>query len=121
MANDVFWTLDHCTNSEVLAGLEFIVRSCRQRTAELVAHLGEVEARRLHLEAACSSMFDYCVRRLGLSEDEACRRIDVARLARRFPALFPRLDYLRAQGFSSSNPPVLRGHVRRGSLAAIAA
>jgi hypothetical protein len=31
------------------------------------------------------------VRRLGLSEDEACRRIDVARLARRYPALFPRL------------------------------
>jgi 5-methylcytosine-specific restriction endonuclease McrA len=30
-------------------------------------------------------------RGLGLSEDEACRRIDVARLARRFPALFPRL------------------------------
>jgi hypothetical protein len=36
-------------------------------------------------------MFDYCVKRLGLSEDEACRRIDVARLARRCPALFPRL------------------------------
>lgn len=65
--------------------------SSRRATAELVAHLGEVEERRLHLEAACSSMFDYCVRRLGLSEDEACRRIEVARLARRFPALFPRL------------------------------
>lgn len=36
-------------------------------------------------------MFDYCVNRLGLSEDEACRRIDAARLARRFPTLYPML------------------------------
>jgi hypothetical protein len=91
MANDAFWELDHRSDAQRLAGLDTIVGSCRQRTAELIAHLGEVEARQLHLEAACGSMFDYCVRRLGLSEDEACRRIDVARLARRCPALFPRL------------------------------
>jgi hypothetical protein len=88
MTNVAFWKLDHCSNEQVLAGLHAIVRSCRQRTAELVAHLGEVEERRLHLEMAYGSMFDYCVRGLGLSEDEACRRIDVARLARRFQALF---------------------------------
>jgi hypothetical protein len=89
MSTDAFWKLDHCSSEQLLAGLDSIIRSCRQRTAELIAHLGEVEARRLHLEAACGSMFDYCVKRLGLSEDEACRRIDVARLARRFPTLFP--------------------------------
>jgi hypothetical protein len=33
-------------------------------------------------------MFDYCVARLQMSEDEACRRIELARLARRFPELF---------------------------------
>ncbi|HEU4576651.1 MAG TPA: hypothetical protein VFS67_00255, partial [Polyangiaceae bacterium] len=43
------------------------------------------------LEAAHGSLFDYCVRQLQMSEDEACRRIDLARLARRFPALFPLL------------------------------
>ena len=32
-------------------------------------------------------MFTYCTRRLGMSEDEACRRIDVAPLARLFPAM----------------------------------
>jgi 5-methylcytosine-specific restriction endonuclease McrA len=36
-------------------------------------------------------MFAYCVGRLGLSEDEACRRIDVARLARQYPEIYPRL------------------------------
>jgi hypothetical protein len=91
MTNEAFWKLDHRSNEQLVTGLDTIVRSCRQRTAELVAHLAEVEARRLHLEMAYSSLFDYCVRRLGLSEDEACRRIDVARLARRVPGLFPRL------------------------------
>ena len=37
-------------------------------------------------------MFSYCVARLGMSEDEACRRIELARLARRFPALFAELE-----------------------------
>ena len=82
--NDVaFWKLDTLSNRQLLDGLGAVLGSGRRLTAELVAHLGEVEDRRLHLEAACSSMFSYCVNRLGLSEDEACRRIEVARLARR--------------------------------------
>ena len=36
-------------------------------------------------------MFSYCVQRLGMSEDEACRRIELARLARKFPLLFAEL------------------------------
>ena len=90
--NDVaFWKLDTLSDRQLLDGLGAVLGSGRRLTAELVAHLGEVEDRRLHLEAACSSMFSYCVNRLGLSEDEACRRIEVARLARRHPAMFPLL------------------------------
>jgi hypothetical protein len=58
----------------------------------LLAHLVEVEERRLHLEAACPSMFQFCVQRLGMSEDEACRRIHAARLAHRFPDLLARIE-----------------------------
>src|SRR5262245_48695541 len=89
--SDSFWKLAHLTHRELLEGLQRSLRTQQRSLAELVAHLGEVEERRLHLEAAYGSMFDYCVRRLGMSEDEACRRIDLARLARRFPALFPML------------------------------
>jgi hypothetical protein len=86
-----FWQLGGRSDAEVVGRLEGLVGSTRQLTAELVAHLGEVEERRLHLSAAFGSMFQYCTTRLGLSEDEACRRIEVARLARRFPVLFPAL------------------------------
>src|SRR5260370_25818977 len=80
------------SDAELLSGLHSLVGHGRRLLAGLLAHLGEVEERRLHLEAACSSMFDFCVRRLGMSEGEAFRRITAARLARRFPTLLPRIE-----------------------------
>ena len=88
---DGFWKLGHLSKAQLLERLGNVLRTHRCSLAEVVAHLGEVEDRRLHLEAAHSSMFAYCVSRLGMSEDEACRRIELARLARRFPALFAEL------------------------------
>ncbi len=60
--------------------------------ARLLAHLVEVEERRLYLRVACPSLFQFCVQRLGMSEDEACRRIRAARLAKRFPDLLVRVE-----------------------------
>jgi hypothetical protein len=88
---DGFWKLEHLSDAQLLESLGSVLRTQRGTLAELVAHLGEVEDRRLHLEAAHGSMFSYCVARLGMSEDEACRRIELARLARKFPALFTEL------------------------------
>lgn len=59
--------------------------------AELLAHLAEVEARGIHRERACASLYAYCVYELRMSEDEAQRRCRAARLARQFPALLPML------------------------------
>ena len=54
-------------------------------TANLLAHLGEFDARRLYAEEGFSSMFVYCVQHLCFSEDVAFKRIRAARVARRFP------------------------------------
>ena len=75
----------------LLAGLSRALGSSRGWTALVLAHLAEVEERRLHLIAGHGSMFAYCTARLGMSEDEACRRIEVARLARRYPILYEKL------------------------------
>ncbi len=56
-------------------------------TAELVAHLAEVDVRRLYLGLGCSSMFTYCTERLHLSESASFARIEVARAAKRLPWL----------------------------------
>jgi hypothetical protein len=73
------------TDEELVARIEAICVEGHRLTARLVVHLVEVEERRLDLKAACSSMFDYCVRRLGMTESAAYRRINAARLVKKFP------------------------------------
>src|ERR1700740_1907291 len=84
--------LAELSDAQLLESLKSICGQGRAVLARLLAHLVEVEERRLPLEAACPSMFQFCVRRLGMSEDEACRRIHAARLARRFPDLLVRIE-----------------------------
>src|SRR6186713_1330593 len=76
------------SDEELLMGVSSLMGSHRTITAELVAHLAEIEERRLHLVAGFSSMFDFCRRKLGMGEGEAFRRIVAARLGRRFPVVF---------------------------------
>ena len=82
------YSLGHLTNHVLLRDLNALVAQDRATTASLLAHIGEVEARRLYADAGYSAMFHYCVQELSFSEDMAGMRIRAARLARRFPAVF---------------------------------
>src|SRR5271165_6041393 len=84
--------LTDLSDAQLLESLKTVCSQGRAVLARLLAHLVEVEERRLHLEAACPSMLQFCVLRLGMSEDEGCRRIHAARLARRFPDLLARIE-----------------------------
>lgn len=75
------------SDDQLLAELGSLLGSEREFTAKLVACLGEIEQRRLHLLGGYSSMFDFCTKKLKLSEGEAFRRILAARLVRRFPLI----------------------------------
>ena len=79
--------LEHLSDAEVLAGVQALLGSERSYSARMVAHLAEIESRRLHLKAAYPSLFAYCVNALKLSEGEAFRRITATRLLRRFPEI----------------------------------
>jgi len=69
---------------------ESIAQDC-PHTARQVALIGEVERRRLYAPAGYPSMYRYCVGKLRLSEDAAYKRIQVARAARRYPAVLAAL------------------------------
>jgi len=79
--------IETMSDGELVTRLAELVRDERRLTAAVLAHLGEVEARRLYLPAACSSMFVHCTRVLGMSEDQAFKRIQAARAVRRFPVV----------------------------------
>ncbi|HTR97218.1 MAG TPA: HNH endonuclease signature motif containing protein [Candidatus Acidoferrales bacterium] len=61
----------------------------RATTADLLAHLAEVDARKLYLPAGYPSMYAWCVGELGCSEEAAYRRIHAARTAASFPGILP--------------------------------
>ena len=78
------YILTHRRNEVLLRDLATLVAKDRATTALLLAHVAEVDARKLYLRRACSSMHVYCMRELHLSEHEAYLRIHAAD---RLPAL----------------------------------
>jgi hypothetical protein len=79
--------LHSVSDDELLRRLAEILAQSRRVEADLVAHIGEVDARRLFAREASPSMFAYCTEVLHLSEAEAYLRIAVARAAREHPRL----------------------------------
>jgi 5-methylcytosine-specific restriction endonuclease McrA len=92
MEDGSFWQLGDVNDADLQARLSRLLIIGYRTEARIVAHLAEVEERRLHLRGGSSSMFDYCVGRLGLSNGEAFQRLTAARLARQFPVIFSLLE-----------------------------
>ncbi len=92
----------------LLRDLKSLVARDRRTTSELLAHLAEVDDRRLYLPAAYPSMFAYCVGELGFSEDVAFKRIRAARTSRQFPQI---LDAIAAGRLTLSAVVLLHPHL----------
>src|SRR5262245_52876397 len=84
-------TLSQLSDESLHGEVKRLAGRANTLTAELIAYLGEVEARGIHRERACASLYTYCVYELRMSEDEAQRRCRAARLAQQFPVLLTML------------------------------
>jgi hypothetical protein len=82
----------HLSNDELIAEMSRLARCERHDIASLIAHIAEFDTRQLHLGLGYSSLYLYCREALKLSEPEAYRRIEVARVARRFPLILEKLS-----------------------------
>jgi hypothetical protein len=94
----------------VLAGRE------REATVELVAHLAELDARRLYRGEGFGSLFSYCTGALRLAEHAAYNRIEAARASRRVPAI---LDLLADGSLNLSTVRLLAPHMRPDNFEAL--
>ena len=82
------YSLSHLSDQTLLHGLASLVARDRSTTADLLAHIAEVDARKLYAPAGYPSMYAYCVEVLHLSEEAAYKRIHAARASRLYPAIF---------------------------------
>jgi 5-methylcytosine-specific restriction endonuclease McrA len=81
----------HLSDEQLLRDVHTLATRERQATADLIAALMEVDARRLYLGEGCSSLFTWCTQVLHFSEHAAYGRIEAARAARRFPLILEQL------------------------------
>lgn len=87
-----FWHLMRVSDAGLRRGLSALL-ACDGRTeARIVAHLAEVDRRKLYLKDGYSALFNYCKGELGLSENQAFHRMTAAKIARRFPVVFGMLE-----------------------------
>ena len=86
----------------------------RDTGAQLLEYLGERCARRLHLPAGYSTMFEYCTCEFHMSEDVAYRRLRAAQAARKFPVV---LDALADGRLHVAAVSLLSRHLTRENVA----
>jgi hypothetical protein len=109
-------TPSQLSDSELIAEVAHLAGSERQATVALIAHLAELDARRLHLRAGFPSLFVYCTQVLRLSEGGAYNRIEAARVAGRFPAV---LDLLQQGALNLATVRLVAPHLTMENYGAL--
>jgi hypothetical protein len=112
------WSLKHVGNGALLRDLQSLAAQDCIHLARLLAHIGEVHERKLYRDAAQPSMYAYCINVLHFSEDAAGRRIHVAGVARRIPAL---LDAIAEGRLHLSGACEIAAHLTRVNAADVLA
>lgn len=106
----------HVPDRELLETTVRVAADERRVTAELLALLGELDARGLYLGEGCSSLFTYCTQRLRLSEHAAYHRIEAARAARQFPII---LSLVAGGALTLTTVALLRPHLTTANYEAL--
>jgi hypothetical protein len=78
-------------HDQLLTALSGLVRREHELMSDLLAHLAELDERRLYLDLGFTSLFAYCTEALGFCKSSAGRRIAVARVCRTYPEAFARI------------------------------
>jgi hypothetical protein len=106
------------SDARLFGALDTLVGTHRECTADIVAHLAELDARRAYLARGYGSLFQYCLDALRLSDDETCRRIEAARLVQGFPVI---LEWLASGRVTLSSLALLKPHLTAANHAELLA
>lgn len=80
------------SDQDLLSRTENLARQEREIITQILSYLEEVDGRKLYSELGYTSLYDYAVKRLGYSSDQAIRRIAAMRLVREFPHLMAKVQ-----------------------------
>jgi len=80
------------SDEELVSQVASLCLEGRRLVARLIVYLIEVEDRALDKKSACASMWAFCTERLKMSEGETSRRLNAAKIVRRFLSVLGRLE-----------------------------
>ncbi len=105
--------LKDLNDCQLIISLKKCVEDEKKIIALVIEHLEEVERRKLYSELKYKNLFDYCMKELGYSHDQAYRRINAMRLSRNIPLVRKKLQ----QGeLSLSNINMLSAHLKDNDI-----
>ncbi|MEK7354808.1 MAG: hypothetical protein AAB250_00065, partial [Bdellovibrionota bacterium] len=82
----------HLTDESLNLEMLELVKSEREVLIKILHRLREVERRRLFSKLKFQSLFEYAIKFLGYSEDQAARRITAMRLLKELPAIEEKIE-----------------------------
>src|SRR5947207_515335 len=116
MQTNILSAVARLSDRHLLDEVKRLAAGERDVTAELIAHLAEIEERGLHHAEGFGSMFLYCRQVLLLSEHAAYGRIEAARAARKFPVI---LEMLAEGSLNLTAVGLLGRHLTRDNYCAV--
>jgi hypothetical protein len=84
--------LNALSDRDLLLQFEAVVRAERRLMARVLEFIAEIDVRKIYLERAHSSLFDFLVNEMGYSNAAAMRRISGARLLREVPSVMSQVS-----------------------------
>ncbi|MGZ3786481.1 MAG: HNH endonuclease [Bdellovibrio sp.] len=85
-------SLKHITNTDLEVRLKDLVNKERKLLHVILEHIKEVDIRKLYLEKAYSSLYEYLIKECGYSGSAAMRRLEAARLLKEVPAVSEKIQ-----------------------------
>lgn len=79
-------------NEVLINDIDNLVKREREITAQVLGHLREIDRRKLYADLKCSSLFDYCVKKLKYSEGQASRRVKACRMLQEMPSIAKKIE-----------------------------
>ncbi|GEM_PF-772574 len=84
--------LKNISDTELLSKTKNLVLKERELIGDIIAHLAEIETRKLYCDQKYHSLYDYCTEELGYTNDQAYRRISAMKLSKQLPQVKEKLE-----------------------------
>lgn len=89
---DPVFNIGHLSNADLLTRFGRLVQTERKITHLVLECIAEIDARKLYLDKAYPSLYEFLVHNFGYSSSAALRRIESARLLREVPEVAAKIE-----------------------------